>query len=526
MITRSAFQILRKIKLAFLLMVLPALVTGCGSTSFCDASDKALSETNASVSVIEYAVPIVLSGGSGKASVESPARLIKGDEGAELEIIFSSSYYDYIISDGVKYEPVNSEGNSAFIIPVEYGAESVDIIADTTAMSKPHEIAYTLELDYSQIAEWTENGSTGGNVRDALATEKTELKAPQIEGINFTRVENMAAEGFAIYKGDYGISALSVRDGSIYIILPEDNALGERVDERMLVNNGYQILQQPISDVYIAATAVMSFFDELGAMDSVKYSSLKKDGWYIESAADRMNSGAIVYAGKYSAPDYELLLSEGCHLAVESTMILHTPAVREKLTELGIPVLTDYSSHETEPLGRLEWVKVYGLLTGMETAAAAAFEEQQAYFEKYASDEKNSEKTVVVFYINTNGQPVVRRKSDYISRLVEMAGGSYAFSDAGGTSPTVTMTMEAFYKEAKEADVLIYNSAIGEEVATVSQLLKKEPLLADFAAVKSGEVYSFGKDMYQETMAAGEVLAEIRQCLQGEAAEYKFLHHL
>ena len=69
-----------------------------------------------------------------------------------------------------------------------------------------------------------------------------------------------------------------------------------------------------------------------------------------------MEEGDILYAGKYSAPDYELILDEGCNLAIENTMIYHNPEVKEKLEELGIPVLVERSSYESHPLGRLESV--------------------------------------------------------------------------------------------------------------------------------------------------------------------------
>lgn len=62
----------------------------------------------------------------------------------------------------------------------------------------------------------------------------------------------------------------------------------------------------------------------------------------------------------YSAPDYELILSKNCDLAIESTMIYHKPEVKEKLEQFGIPVLVEHSSYESHPLGRTEWLKLYG----------------------------------------------------------------------------------------------------------------------------------------------------------------------
>lgn len=99
----------------------------------------------------EYVIDALLQGGSGKASISSPAVLTVEDGKASLEVIFSSPNYDYMIVGDEKYEPVNEEGNSTFIIPVDGFDYSMPVTADTTAMSKPHEIDYTIQLDSASI---------------------------------------------------------------------------------------------------------------------------------------------------------------------------------------------------------------------------------------------------------------------------------------------------------------------------------------------------------------------------------------
>ena len=99
----------------------------------------------------EYTVEALLQGGSGKASIASPAALTVEDGEVSLEVIFSSPHYDYMIVDGVEYRPVNEEGNSTFIIPVSGFDYAMPVTADTTAMSKAHEIEYTILLDSSTI---------------------------------------------------------------------------------------------------------------------------------------------------------------------------------------------------------------------------------------------------------------------------------------------------------------------------------------------------------------------------------------
>ena len=99
----------------------------------------------------EHTVDVSLDGGTGRASVDSPAVIrINGDECIAV-ITWSSPHYDYMIVDGKKYEPVNTEGNSVFEIPVPYFDKAVNVIADTTAMSEPHKIEYTLTFDSASI---------------------------------------------------------------------------------------------------------------------------------------------------------------------------------------------------------------------------------------------------------------------------------------------------------------------------------------------------------------------------------------
>lgn len=94
-----------------------------------------------------YTAEVALAGGSGKASVSSPARLSVADGQVTAEIVWSSSNYDYMIVDEEKYLPVSTEGGSVFQIPVEVFDWKIPVRADTTAMSEAHEIAYTLRFD-------------------------------------------------------------------------------------------------------------------------------------------------------------------------------------------------------------------------------------------------------------------------------------------------------------------------------------------------------------------------------------------
>ena len=99
----------------------------------------------------EYTADVTLTGGSGRAGIDSPAKLSVGADGATLEVIWSSSNYDYMIVGKEKFLPVNTEGNAVFEIPVPYFDRPIKVSADTTAMSEPHEIEYAITIDSSSI---------------------------------------------------------------------------------------------------------------------------------------------------------------------------------------------------------------------------------------------------------------------------------------------------------------------------------------------------------------------------------------
>jgi iron complex transport system substrate-binding protein len=253
----------------------------------------------------------------------------------------------------------------------------------------------------------------------------------------------------------------------------------------------------------------MALFLSMDGEDSIRLVSLKQDGWTYDEPKQLLDQGKVVFAGKYSEPDYELLMDEGCGLAIESTMIYHTPEVKEMLEDLGIPVLVDRSSYESNPLGRTEWIKFYGELVGKETEANAFFEGQKELVSGL-DDFPNTEKTVAFFYITTDGKANVRRADDYIPAMIEMAGGRYIFKDVVDESgrSTIPMTIEAFYDIARDADYIIYNASIDSSVTNLEELLAKDPILSEMKAVKENNCWSSGGSMYQRTDLAGDMIMD------------------
>ena len=323
------------------------------------------------------------------------------------------------------------------------------------------------------------------------------------------------ATEFAVDYYNDGFALVSISDGSRFLV----NTKGEKVPDDL--DEDIVVLDAPVSDIYLVASATMDMFCSLDALDHICLSGLTEDRWEIPEAKEAMQNGQILYAGKYNAPDYELICSKGCALAIESTMIGHVPEVKENLESFGIPVLVDHSSYESEPLGRTEWVKLYGLLTGKEEAAEKAFEEQRQYVSEL-SDTNDTGKTVAFFYITTAGTVSVRKSSDYVPKMIDIAGGEYIFKNLKGednAASSVNMQMEEFYAQAKDADYLVYNSTIDGQLHTVEELMEKSSLFENFKAVKNGNVWCIGKNVYQDTMDTGSIIHDFHEMLTSEDAD-------
>lgn len=339
--------------------------------------------------------------------------------------------------------------------------------------------------------------------------------------------EHMAldyAQSFCVDYAQEGWKRIII-DGITYLVVPEGSAAPEGTPEEVVV------LQQPIQNIYLQATAAIDCFRKLDVLDAISLSGTQESGWYIPEMKQAMAEGKIVYAGKYSAPDYELIQSKNCGMALTSTMIYHNPEVKEQLERMGVPVLVERSSYESHPLGRMEWVKLYGALFNREEEAKAYFDAQLKKLEPVLEQESTG-KTVAFFSVTSNGSVTVRKSGDYIAKAIELAGGSYVpegLAENENALSTLNIQMETFYQEARDADVLIYNSTIEADLDTIDQLVAKSAPLADFKAVQSGSVWCTGKSMFQESQAVGGIIMDIHTVLAEKDpadGELTYLHRL
>ena len=357
-------------------------------------------------------------------------------------------------------------------------------------------------------------------------TEQGEGKkpeAPEIKGLTYeSTLELKRATEFSVYHYEDDYDLIDIHDSQRFLLVPEGEKAPEGIDEDIIV------LQKPIDRIYLAATASMAMFVSMDALDHIRMSSIKPEAWTFDEPKEAMKKGDIIYAGKYSEPDYETMLDEQCDLALESTMIDHTPEVKEMIEDLDIPVMVDRASYESDPMGRAEWIKLYGVLTDHEKEAEEFFNEQMDSI-KDLDDFKNTEKTVAFFYISTDGKVVVRRSTDYIPKMIEIAGARYVFKDLDDESgrTAVDMSMEQFYASAIDADYIIYNGSIDSSVKSLDDLIAKDPVMKKMKAVKDKNCWVTKSAMYQRTDLVAEMILDFHKLFsEDDPQDLKYISKL
>jgi iron complex transport system substrate-binding protein len=495
-------------KITFVAAVLAVFLTAC--SFFDNNSIENTLENESLISDGEYSCCVELTGGSGRATVESPATVYVAGQDMTVQLVWSSSHYDYMLVGDARYDNEAAvDENSVFTIPFKAFDEPFTVIGDTTAMSTPHEIEYELTVfapgktvDSKEIESETVTASDEGYSLGNLQFKEA-LELDYAKNFSVDYYTDAECEEYAFIT----ITGASVNQ---YFLRP----LGSANNKVEGLSDNVTVLSN-IDKTYLVSTSVMDLLVNIDAMDQLLFSGTDAKDWDIKVAKAAIKSGDILYAGKYSAPDYELLVSDECNFAIENTMIYHNPEVKEKLEALGIPVLVETSSYESSPLGRLEWIKLYGVLFDKLDKAEEVFDSQEKRVAA-VKDIEATNLTVAFFSVNSNGQITVRKNGDYISSMIDMAGGSYVPADLAESTDalsTMKISMEDFYVGAVDADVLIYNSTIEGELASIDDLIEEAPSLADFKAVKNNNVYCLREGYFQKTTSVAEFIEELHLIL-------------
>lgn len=282
-------------------------------------------------------------------------------------------------------------------------------------------------------------------------------------------------------------------------------------------------------NIMVSSASTMALINAMDALSKVPMTTADTT-WRIQEIKDAIDKGTVKEVGKYSKPDYEQIISIGAEkhvtFAVFSTMLDSVPDVYDQLTKTcNLRIMRDQSSYESHPLGRTEWIKIYGEIFDMRDKSDAVFNGQVEILNETSSKINVPEaerKTVLIFYTtSTKDTFYVRNAADYVTELVNLGGGKQVAEIGPGKSGNTKMMQESFIQECSQADYVLYNwtsGASGVKDESLQGLIDARlgDWFKDFKAYKEGNVWRTSNDFYQKMDKMGEMVADIYKMLYGE----------
>lgn len=296
------------------------------------------------------------------------------------------------------------------------------------------------------------------------------------------------AELIAIYdRGDYD---------EVYIANPE----GESVAHYILIDRGdtasYDlpegavVVRIPLEKAIVDSEVYAGAFEELESLDALKG---MLDAQYATSPTirERIKAGNTVDVGTNLNPNAEKIVE----IQPDAVLLSYFDGMQtEGIDRLGIPVIKMYDLQESNPLGRAEWIRFIGKLTGREASADSIYEGVKERYQHNKEKKSEQLKPKVLTEITYNGTWSVPGGKSYQAVLIEDAGGSY-FKKDDKTRVTLNLSPEQVLVEGGDADFwLIRYYGSGEELKGI---LKNDPLYTDLKAVREGGIY------YSDTSDSG-----------------------
>ncbi len=331
------------------------------------------------------------------------------------------------------------------------------------------------------------------------------------------------AEHFAIFNLEDEFTLLATYDEDLdlatrILVVPQDGTVPANLPSEVLV------ISEGCDNAMYSSSAMMSLTDALGCVDSVKLTT-NTSTWYIDSVNTALASGSMIDVGKYTAPDYELIVANMPEFAVFSTMIEEEPTVYEQLVALDLQFYSDQSPNEPSPLGRTEWIKFLGVIYDKYDLACELFDAQIDIVEDIQTDlasiADEDKKSVLFFYVSSSGNINIRYEDDYLSTAVAIAGGNGIYTTEGSAgSSSITVTPEVFYAIGVDADVIIYNYTLGGKPTSLQDIIDSRDfaILEDFKAYQTGDVWATSADFYQVTYTIGQVIGDMNTAFYDENA--------
>lgn len=311
------------------------------------------------------------------------------------------------------------------------------------------------------------------------------------------------ATGFTVERLANGVTKVTDGENQTLLVVPR----GKKAPA------GYEDIPQitaPVQRAVIFSTTFAAMMRPLGVMDSLVGSGTVPDQLFIEELKQLHDSGKVQYVGggAMGAPDFEAVQALKPDIVFLSTGYPDAVTYYDKLKDMGLNVAVVNDYLETDPLGRLEWIKFISVFYGEEKAADTFFTSVEKKIADIAAKvAKVSFGPDVVWGSIFMGTVYVSGGDSYVAKWIDMAGGNYVFKDLKGTGSN-TISLEELYARGKDADIFIYSST-PPYINSVKEIVGNGAALADLQVVKDGEVYAYQPWFFQIADKVDEIVLDL-----------------
>lgn len=321
-----------------------------------------------------------------------------------------------------------------------------------------------------------------------LSYDKKEHKVSLEEQQYVNPIEVTYSTGFSIDNLGNDIKKVVDGDGNKFLLVPKTAKVPDGYE-------GYQVVRTPIDRVFIASSTQACALNALDLTNSIAGVTTPADDWYIPKIKEGIEKGDIVYVGNSYAPDFELIEKIKPEIAFVYTGSYPQTTIIDKLEELNIPYVVNNEYMEATSLGRLEWMKFEAAFYNEDEKAKELFDQAVNEIQNLKTKVKTLDSPKVAWGSVYKGVVYVPNAGSYIGEMIASAGGEYVFKDLGKDQVgSAMLTLEEFYAQAVEADVLIYSSSY---VSSIEEVVDAAPILEDLEVIQSGEVYTYHPSWYQ-----------------------------
>lgn len=349
-------------------------------------------------------------------------------------------------------------------------------------------------------------------VLDARVMYEEEAKKVSIQ----TELPLEFTEAFRVTYLKGGLKKVVDAEKRTLILVPE----GKEVPKEYAKET---VITIPVKNTLLGSTTQASLLRPMGDFSSITSVTTKADQWNIEEIKTGLENGSIAYVGENNAPDYEAITK----LQPELTFLYTGPTglqdMAKKLDELNLNYAVDNEYLEEDPFGRMEWMKFLATFYDKEDEVSVYFDEAVKRVEDMEKKIEGKKKPKVAWGIVYDGEAYVPAADSYVATMIERAGGEYLFQDVKTDNGKISI--EEFYAQSKDADVLIYSS-MHSYSPTLESIVEATPILEKLDVVKEKNVWCFHPDYWQSIDKTDELIIDLVEIFHPGTTNEEVKHYI